>query len=59
MKTHRENKWSEAHALALIEKHWQIAIITKEQDQRLTALGLRSKLMESARARWAAAGIVF
>jgi hypothetical protein len=50
---------SEAHALALIEKHWQIAIITKEEDQRLTALGLRSKLMESAQARWAAAGIVF
>jgi hypothetical protein len=54
-----ENKSSEAHALALIEKHWQIAIITKEEDQRLTALGLRSKLIESAQARWAVAGIVF
>jgi hypothetical protein len=59
MKTYRENKLSKAHALALIEKHWQIAIITKEEDQRLTDLGLRSKLMESARARWAVASIVF
>lgn len=56
---HRRNKLSKAHARNLIEKHWAIAYITKAEDQRLRDLGLRSKMMDSPQARWAAAGIEF
>jgi hypothetical protein len=43
----------------IIEKYWAIAYITKEEDQRLRALGLRSKMLENPLARWTAAGIQF
>lgn len=43
----------------LIGKYWDIAYITKEEDQRLRDLGLRSKLMATPHERWAAAGIEF
>ena len=56
---HRQNKLSEAHARSLIERHWAIAYVTKTEHQRLSDLGLRSKMMDSPHARWAAAGIKF
>ena len=56
---HRRNKLSEAHARNLIERHWAIAYVTKAEHQRLSDLGLRSKMMDSPHARWAAAGIKF
>jgi len=59
MKAYREGKLTEAVADALCEKHWQIAIITKEEDRRITANGWRSKLGDSAFARYGANGIEF
>jgi hypothetical protein len=56
---YRENKLSEDYARRLIEKHWAIAHITKEEDQRLRDLKLRSKMMDSPHARWSAANITF
>jgi hypothetical protein len=44
---------------SMIESLWKIAVITKEEDARLSGAGLRSKRMETVEARWAAVGIQF
>ena len=50
---------SEATMRQIIEKHWAIAYITKEEDQRLRNKGLRSTMLENPLARWTAVGIEF
>ena len=59
LKVRRANKLSEDAMKQIIEKYWAIAHITKEEDQRLRDLGLRSKMMDTPRDRWGAAGIEF
>jgi hypothetical protein len=59
IKTHRDGKLSEERATAMAKKYWAVAIITKEEDERLRKMGLRSKLMEAPHERWASAGIQF
>jgi hypothetical protein len=44
---------------SMIENLWKIAVITREEDARLSGAGLRSKRLESPEARWAAVGIQF
>jgi hypothetical protein len=58
-KAHRENRLSEDLAKGLIQKYWVVAHVTKEEDQRLRDLGLRSKMMDTPFDRWSAAGFVF
>jgi hypothetical protein len=50
---------TEAKVKELVEAYWAIAYITKDEDQRLRDLGLRSTMKETPQARWAAAGIEF
>lgn len=57
IKTHREGKFTEVAAIAMARKYWAVAIITKEEDERLRKMGLRSTLMGSPHERWAAARI--
>jgi hypothetical protein len=45
--------------ISMMENLWKIAVITKEEDARLSGAGLRSKRLESPEARWAAVGIQF
>ena len=52
-------KLTEDLLISMIENLWKIAVITKEEDARRSAAGLRSKRLESAEARWAAVGIQF
>lgn len=59
LEVRRANKLSEDAMKQIIEKYWAIAYITKEEDQRLRDLGLRSKMMDTPRDRWGAAGIEF
>ncbi len=55
----REGKLTEEYAEALVHQHFAEAIITREEDQKLTRLGFRSKLFDTPYARWKAAGIEF
>jgi hypothetical protein len=52
-------KLTEEMLISMIENLWKIAVITKEEDARLSGAGLRSKRMETPEARWAAVGIQF
>jgi len=59
MKERRANTLTEARAKAIMETHWAIAHITREEDQRLRDRGPNSKMMMTPHARWAAAEIEF
>ena len=40
-----------------MDTYYKVAVITKEEDRRLNQLKLRSKMMSTPEARWAAAKI--
>lgn len=42
----------------LVSRHWRLAVITLEEDQRLNKIA-RSKMFDTPEERWAAAGIKF
>jgi hypothetical protein len=48
----------EQNMLALVSKHWLLAVITLEEDRRLNGIS-RSKIFETPKERWAAAAIEF
>lgn len=53
-------KLTEALLVSMVENLWWIAVITKEEDARLSSSGWRSKAHDDGpKARWAAVGIQF
>jgi hypothetical protein len=59
IKAWQNNTLTEEIARNLMKKHWDIAHVTRAENQRLTDMGLRSKMMNSPMDRWNAAGIQF
>jgi len=59
VEAYRDGILTEAMAIQYSTDFYRLAYITKAEDMRLNALGLRSKLLETPEARWAAAGIEF
>ena len=49
---YHDGKLTEELFDTLIAKHYRLAVLTKAEDQRLNAAGLRSKMLETAEARW-------
>lgn len=52
-----DGKLTEQALNALMDTYYKVAVITKEEDRRLNQLKLRSKMMSTPEARWAAAKI--
>ena len=53
-------KLTEALLVSMVENLWWIAVITKEEDARLSSSGWRSKAHDDGpKARWAAVRIQF
>ena len=59
VKAYRNGTLTEALAIQYSTDLYRVAYVTKAEDLRLTALGLRSKAFDTPEARWAAAGIEF
>jgi hypothetical protein len=43
----------------LVKRYWKLAVITLEEDARLTKAAPRATMFDTPELRWAAAGIVF
>lgn len=59
VEAYRNGTLTEALAIQYSTDLYRVAYVTKAEDLRLTALGLRSKAFDTPEARWAAAGIEF
>ncbi len=59
MNLHKENNLNEHSLVELVAKRWRVAIITVEEDARLSQLGLRSESFDDPYERWRRAGIAF
>lgn len=55
---YQDNSLSSATLNELVIKHWRLAVITLEEDQRLNKIA-RSEMFDTPEERWAAAGILF
>jgi hypothetical protein len=53
-----EKKLNEQSMQSLVNKHWKLAVITLEEDNRLNKVA-RSKMFDTPEERWAAAEIKF
>lgn len=58
-KTYDDGKLNEQSLEALVERRWRVAVITVEQDARISELGLRSTVFDDPYERWRLAGIEF
>jgi hypothetical protein len=55
---YRKDKMSAKTMATLVERHWKLAVITLEEDERLNKIA-RSKTFKTPRERWKATGIKF
>ncbi len=55
---YRKNKLSKREMDRLVRRYWKLAVITLEEDRRLSKIA-RSKMYETPDLRWKAAGIEF
>lgn len=58
MTLYRDNNLNDAALNDLVKKHWRLAVITLEEDQRLNRIA-RSRMFDTPEERWAAADIIF
>ena len=55
----KKGKLGEAGLDQLVEKHYRLAVITREEDKLLNSKKLRSEFFQDPEERWKNAGIVF
>ncbi len=58
LELHKKACLDAAHMKKLVKQYWEVAVITLEEDRGLNRIA-RSKMYDSPRKRWAAAGIKF
>lgn len=58
LRLYQQGEMSESSLNALVRRHWMLAVITLEEDQKLNK-GLRSQMFDAPVDRWRAAGIEF